>query len=233
MAGPCFWCFLWGVWSYNSLDVWEGPLDTVRRIGYGLGIFGGPLKHRAQAGWSRGLAASRDCSPLLSPCHTWSALADLGFPLCAECLRARICQERTSLAYLTAALWLSLVTASGMSLPGGWSSRCLGSNTAELTLGHICPKNGLAELAISMCLPCFYPLCHMVPAQGFILRFWKSPQRGMNFNGEHAPWPSILAWGVTDPFQTQTAPLLHRSHQEAKRWSQGRRQFLKPKKIKF
>lgn len=95
----------------------------------------------------QGAGSQQRLLSFISPSHTWSALADIGFPLCAECLRTRACQERTSLAYLAAALWLPLVTASGMSLPGGWGS-CLGSNAAGFALGHICPKNELTEISV-------------------------------------------------------------------------------------
>lgn len=52
-----------------------------------------------------------------------------------------------------------------VSLPGDWGS-CLGSNTAGLTLGHICPKNILAELTVSMCLSCLWSLCHISDGVG-------------------------------------------------------------------
>lgn len=39
--------------------------------GYGLGMFAGTLEPQSPGWLEQGLAASRDCSPLPSPCRTW------------------------------------------------------------------------------------------------------------------------------------------------------------------
>lgn len=63
----------------------------------------------------------------------------------------------------------------------------------------------------------------MVSAQGFTVRFRKSAKRGMHSNGECSPWPSMLARCLTDPLQTQTAPLLHGSHWRSQEMQPGKK----------
>lgn len=71
---------------------------------YVLGKLAGGFEKPQSEGWleqragSR-LFASKDHSPLPSPCHMWSALADIDFSLCNAGPGTRSCQGRTTLPY--------------------------------------------------------------------------------------------------------------------------------------
>lgn len=220
MAGPCFQCFLWGVQSCNIFDClrrspWHTEEDWVW-----IGNVCRTLEAQSPGWLEQGAGSQQRLLTFISPSHTWSALADIGFPLCAECLRTRACQERTSLAYLAAALWLPLVTASGMSLPGGWGS-CLGSNAAGFALGHICPKNGLAELTEISVPPMFLAsLPHLWWCQPKILEV---PTERDEFQWRGSPLAKHIGLGFDWPFLNPNCSMLHRRHWEAKRSSWERR----------
>lgn len=156
LTGPCFQCILWGIQSCNSFDcLRRSPWHTEENWECLQDSWSTEPRLAGAGGWQPAETAHLYPHPVPLP---WSALADIGFPLSAECLRTRTCQERTSLAHL----WLSLVTASGMSLPGDWGSSCLGSNTAGLTLGHICPQKWFGWTGCFNVPPMFLPsLSHL------------------------------------------------------------------------
>lgn len=144
--------------------------------------------------------ASKDGSPSPSTCHTWSALAGIDFPLRDEGPGSRSCRGRTTPAHL--------------SLPTGLGSCCLAPQMQQDSL-HITSAPKMVWLH-----RLFRRISHvsalsltswMVSARGFVVKFWKSPEKGMNSNGEDA-WPNTSE--RVDPLQIQapaTASLPHGS----------------------
>lgn len=150
-------------------------------------------------GWQPAVGKQRH-SPSPSTCHTWSALAGIDFPLRDEGPGSRSCRGRTTAAYL--------------SLPTGLGSCCLAPQTQQDSL-HITSAPKMVWLhRLFRCISHVSALSltsWMVSAQGFVVKFWKSPEKGMNSNGEDA-WPNTSE--RVDPLQIQapaTASLPHGS----------------------